>query len=157
VRQAVKGFTDADLKADPDSFPPVRRKKPPHHGKDEGEIPTRRGALRAAMLAPLRQLRPVRPLAKAHPESEVPAMDAKWYRLARYDSAIVSMPDGTSAALYKRDPELFLSMLARTVEIHQRLWLEWPHLAKVYRRRLQEITSPEAWEQTFKGLDEDRL
>ena len=32
-------------------------------------------------------------------------MDAKWYRLARFDSAVVSMPDGTSAALYQRDPE----------------------------------------------------
>jgi galactofuranosylgalactofuranosylrhamnosyl-N-acetylglucosaminyl-diphospho-decaprenol beta-1,5/1,6-galactofuranosyltransferase len=42
-------------------------------------------------------------------------MDAKWYRLARYDAAVVSMPDGTSAALYQRDPELFRDLLARTV------------------------------------------
>mgnify|MGYP000731184660 CR=1 FL=1 len=34
-------------------------------------------------------------------------MDAKWYRLASYDSAIVSMNDGTSAAFYQRDPEKF--------------------------------------------------
>ena len=45
-------------------------------------------------------------------------MDAKWYRLARYDSAIVSMNDGTSAALYQRDPAQFRELLQRTLEIH---------------------------------------
>ena len=38
-------------------------------------------------------------------------MDAKWYRLARYDSAVVSMHDGTSAALYQRDPEKFRDLM----------------------------------------------
>ena len=45
-------------------------------------------------------------MSEQYPEAEIAAMDAKWYRLARFDSAIVSMNDGTSAALYKRDPEL---------------------------------------------------
>jgi galactofuranosylgalactofuranosylrhamnosyl-N-acetylglucosaminyl-diphospho-decaprenol beta-1,5/1,6-galactofuranosyltransferase len=98
---------------------------------------------------PLRQLRPVRPLAKEHPEAEVPAMDAKWYRLARYDAAVVSMPDGTSAALYQRDPQLFRDLLTRTVDVHERLYREWPRLAELYRQRLPEITSPEAWDATF--------
>ncbi len=55
----------------------------------------------------------VRPRAQ-HPEAEIPAMDAKWYRIARYDSAVVSMPDGTSAALYQRDPEKFRDLMKRT-------------------------------------------
>ncbi len=77
------------------------------------------------------------------------AMDAKWYRLARYDSAVVSMPDGTSAALYKRDPATYRELLRRTMDIHQRLYREWPELARTYREALGDVTSPEQWEKTF--------
>jgi galactofuranosylgalactofuranosylrhamnosyl-N-acetylglucosaminyl-diphospho-decaprenol beta-1,5/1,6-galactofuranosyltransferase len=149
VREMAKQFTDARLQADPDAFPPVRRQKPPRRGRDEAEIPGRLATLVSAGLAPLRQMRKVRELSRRHPEAEVAAMDAKWYRLARYDSAIVSMPDGTSAALYQRDPERFRDLLARTIEIHERLYREWPRLAEHYRGKLAEITSPEAWDQTL--------
>jgi galactofuranosylgalactofuranosylrhamnosyl-N-acetylglucosaminyl-diphospho-decaprenol beta-1,5/1,6-galactofuranosyltransferase len=149
VRAIAKEFSDAQLKADPDAFPPVRRKRPPRKGRDGTEIPGRLAQLVTAGMAPLRQLRPVREFSRRYPEAEVPAMDAKWYRLARYDSAIVSMPDGTSAALYQRDPDRFRSLLARTVEIHERFYREWPRLAELYRDKLGEITSPEAWDKTF--------
>ncbi|MBD8868721.1 glycosyltransferase [Nocardioides donggukensis] len=149
IRAFAKEFTDARLEADPDAFPPVRRKKPPRKGRDGTEIPGRLSQLVTAGLAPLRQLKPTRDLAKEYPEAEVVAMDAKWYRLARYDSAVVSMPDGTSAALYRRDPERYRDLLKRTVEIHQRLHREWPRLAAEYRDSLSEITAPEAWEATF--------
>jgi galactofuranosylgalactofuranosylrhamnosyl-N-acetylglucosaminyl-diphospho-decaprenol beta-1,5/1,6-galactofuranosyltransferase len=66
------------------------------------------------------------------------------------------MPDGTSAALYRRDPERFRDQLARTVEIHQELLREWPRLAELYRARLADITSPEAWKATFDGVEPDR-
>jgi galactofuranosylgalactofuranosylrhamnosyl-N-acetylglucosaminyl-diphospho-decaprenol beta-1,5/1,6-galactofuranosyltransferase len=151
IRAVAKQFSDAQLQADPDAFPPVRRKKPPRKGRDDAVLPGRFGMLLTAGLAPLRQLRPVRPLAKKYPESEVQAMDAKWFRLARYDAAVVSMPDGTSAALYQRDPERYRDLLKRTVDIHQRLLREWPRLAEQYRGALGEITAPDTWEQTFKA------
>jgi galactofuranosylgalactofuranosylrhamnosyl-N-acetylglucosaminyl-diphospho-decaprenol beta-1,5/1,6-galactofuranosyltransferase len=31
------------------------------------------------------------------------------------------MPDGTSAAFYRREPEQFRDLLRRTIEIHERL------------------------------------
>ena len=98
---------------------------------------------------PLRQLKSIRPTSRQHPEAEIPAMDAKWYRIARYDSAVVSMPDGSSAALYERDPEKFRDLMKRTAEIHARFQREWPRLAAEYRAALGDITSPEAWEKTF--------
>jgi galactofuranosylgalactofuranosylrhamnosyl-N-acetylglucosaminyl-diphospho-decaprenol beta-1,5/1,6-galactofuranosyltransferase len=113
------------------------------------------GALVTAGLAPLRQLKPVRPLATKHPEAEVQAMDAKWFRLARYDAAVVSMPDGTSAALYQRDPARYRELLRRTVDIHQRFLREWPRLAQQYRDALGDITSPASWEGTFKSTEDD--
>ena len=36
-----------------------------------------------------------------------------------------------------------------TVEIHQRMYREWPELAQRYRDALPEITSPEQWRKTF--------
>jgi galactofuranosylgalactofuranosylrhamnosyl-N-acetylglucosaminyl-diphospho-decaprenol beta-1,5/1,6-galactofuranosyltransferase len=156
IRAAAKAYTDARLQADPDAFPPVRRKKPPRKGRDETAIPGRLGMLFAAGMAPLKQLRPVRALAKQFPETEIAAMDAKWYHLTRFDAAVVSMPDGTSAALYQRDPELFRDLLARTVEVHQRMLREWPALAARYREALPAITSPEAWERTFSDPPQTR-
>jgi len=144
-----KQFTDAQLQADPDTFPAVRRHKPPRKGKDDSGVPSRTSLLIRAATMPLRQLKAVRPTAKSHPEAEIPAMDAKWYRIARYDSAVVSMPDGNSAALYERDPEKFRDLMKRTLEIHSRFQREWPRLAAEYRAALGDITSPAAWEKTF--------
>jgi galactofuranosylgalactofuranosylrhamnosyl-N-acetylglucosaminyl-diphospho-decaprenol beta-1,5/1,6-galactofuranosyltransferase len=146
-----KQFTDAQLHADPDSFPPVRRTKPPRKGKGAGvDIPGRLSQLVTAGLAPIRQLRPVREMSKEFPEAELSAMDAKWYRLAGYDSAVVSMNDGASAALYRRDPEHYRELLRKTIAIHAQLHREWPRLAAEYREALADITSPEAWEETFR-------
>ncbi|MBI2245256.1 MAG: glycosyltransferase, partial [Nocardioides sp.] len=145
-----KEFTDAQLEADPDAFPPIRRKKPPRKGRDGSEIPGRLSQLVSAGLQPLRQLKPPRELAREHPEAEIRAMDAKWYRLASYDSAIVSMNDGASAAFYRRDPQLFRELMVKTIGIHERLKREWPRLAEEYRAKLGDITSPEAWEETFR-------
>jgi galactofuranosylgalactofuranosylrhamnosyl-N-acetylglucosaminyl-diphospho-decaprenol beta-1,5/1,6-galactofuranosyltransferase len=150
-----KQFTDAQLHADPDSFPPIRRTKPARKGKGAGvDIPGRLSQLVTAGLAPIRQLRPVRELAKEYPEAELSAMDAKWYRLAGYDSAIVSMNDGASAALYRRDPDHYRELLRKTIAIHAQLHREWPRLAAEYRAALSDITSPEAWEETFRPWTE---
>ena len=155
VNALRKQFPDAQLDADPDAFPPVRRKKPPRRGKDPAEIPGRLSQLVSAGLQPLRQLKPPRELSREYPESEVRAMDAKWYRLGVLDSAIVSMNDGASAAFYRRDPERFRDLLRRTLEIHERLRREWPRLSTLYREQLGDITSPEAWEKTFASSVEE--
>lgn len=144
-----KQFTDAQLHVDPDDFAPVRRTKPPRKGRDIVEVPGRLAQLITAGLAPIRHLKGPRELSRSHPEVEVRAMDAKWWRLASYDSAVVSMNDGTSAALYQRDPELYRRQLKQTLEIHERLRREWPRLAADYRAKLADVTSPEAWDRTF--------
>jgi galactofuranosylgalactofuranosylrhamnosyl-N-acetylglucosaminyl-diphospho-decaprenol beta-1,5/1,6-galactofuranosyltransferase len=150
VNALAKQFSDMQLKNDRDDLPPVRREKPPKRGRDSSEIPSRISQLVTAGLAPIRQLRPVRKLSREFPEADLSAMDAQWYRLASYDSAVVSMNDGTSAALYRRDPEYFREMLAKTLEIHSRFRREWPRLAAEYRAALSDITSPEAWDETFR-------
>ena len=118
-------------------------------GREDIEIPGRLSTLVAAGLAPLRQLKPVREMSREYPEAELPAMDSSWFNLVKYDSAVVSMNDGSSVALYQRDPALYRDLLKRTLEIHRRFHREWPQLAQQYRDALGEITSPEAWDTTF--------
>ncbi|QZY30008.1 glycosyltransferase [Nocardioides coralli] len=159
IKELVKGYDDATLVADPAEFPEVKRHKLPRKGKEASPVISGKQATLQALLQPLRQLRRPRDLAQVHPESEIMAQDAKWHKIARYDSAIVSMPDGTSAAFYRRDRERFLDGLRRTVAIHRRLATEWDELAARYRAALPQITSPEAWEETFRpwldgGVDE---
>ena len=154
VNATRKQFTDARLEVDPDAFAPVKRTKPPKKGRDGTEVPTGRQLRFNALTQPLRQMRRPRPLSRTNPEVEIRATDAKWYRLGRFDSAVVSMNDGNSAALYQRDPAQFRDLLARTVSIHEKLRREWPRLAEEYRAALPEITSPEAWEETFRPWTE---
>ena len=155
VRELRKRFSDAQLEPDPNVFPPPRRAKPRKKDMDS-EIPGRASQLVSAVKGSVRQFLGTRPLSREYPESVVPAMDARWFRLATLDSAVVSMPDGTSAALYRRDPELFRDLLRRTIEIHERLYREWPRLSHLYREQLGEVTSPQRWEKTFAASTEER-
>jgi galactofuranosylgalactofuranosylrhamnosyl-N-acetylglucosaminyl-diphospho-decaprenol beta-1,5/1,6-galactofuranosyltransferase len=149
VKELVKGYDDASLESDPSAFPLVKRHKLPRHGKEASPVISGRQATLQALLQPLRQLRKPRDLAQTHPEAEVMAQDAKWHKIARYDSAVVSMPDGTAAAFYRRDRETFFELLKRTLAIHRRLAFEWDDLAEQYRTALPQITSPDEWEKTF--------
>jgi galactofuranosylgalactofuranosylrhamnosyl-N-acetylglucosaminyl-diphospho-decaprenol beta-1,5/1,6-galactofuranosyltransferase len=144
-----KQWPDAVIETDRDAFPVIRRTRPPRRGKDDTEVPRKLSLLVTAAMSPVRQLTAIRPMAEKFPEGEVAGMDAKWYRLAEYDSAVVSMPDGTGAALYQRDPRHFRDLLKRTIDIHRRLNKEWPELSARYREALGSITSPEEWEKTF--------
>ncbi|WP_240755608.1 glycosyltransferase [Nocardioides iriomotensis] len=156
LRALRQQYDDARTQAQPDYFPSVERKKPPKRGQDPTLPKNRFGQLVSAATSAVRQARPVRELAQRHPEARLAAMDAKWWMIAQFDSVVVSMPDGTSSAWYKRDQDEFKSLLARTIEIHQRLHREWPQLAQRYRDSLADITSPEAWAKTFEANAAER-
>ncbi len=144
-------YRDAQTAADPDAFPPVRRLKPPKRGADPTAPKGQIGQLMAAATSALRQVRPKRDLAEHFPEARLAAMDAKWWMMAQFDSVVVSMPDGASSAWHHRDREEFAALLRKTVAIHERLYREWPSLARRYQESLPEITSPERWRKTFEA------
>jgi galactofuranosylgalactofuranosylrhamnosyl-N-acetylglucosaminyl-diphospho-decaprenol beta-1,5/1,6-galactofuranosyltransferase len=79
-------------------------------------------------------------------------MDATWYRLASYDSAVVSMKDGTSAA--STAATRALRPAAKDARDPRTLPHEWPRLAAEYRAALGDITSPEAWDETLRPWTE---
>jgi galactofuranosylgalactofuranosylrhamnosyl-N-acetylglucosaminyl-diphospho-decaprenol beta-1,5/1,6-galactofuranosyltransferase len=151
LRELRSRYPDAQTEADPDAFPPVKRKKPPKKGQDPTEPKGRLGQLLTAATSAVRQNVPIRDLAKRFPEARLAALDAKWWMIAQFDSVVVSMPDGTSAAWYHRDKQEFQDLLRRTVEIHQRLLREWPELSRRYREALPDIVSPEQWRKTFEA------
>jgi galactofuranosylgalactofuranosylrhamnosyl-N-acetylglucosaminyl-diphospho-decaprenol beta-1,5/1,6-galactofuranosyltransferase len=149
LKEVRSRFPDARAESDPDAFPQARRQKPPKKGQDPTAPKGRVGVLTAAATNAVRQLLPKRELSDRFPEARLAAMDAKWWMIAQFDSVVVSMPDGTSAAWHHRDREEFRDLLKRTIEIHQRMYREWPRLARLYRDALPEITSTETWRATF--------
>jgi galactofuranosylgalactofuranosylrhamnosyl-N-acetylglucosaminyl-diphospho-decaprenol beta-1,5/1,6-galactofuranosyltransferase len=150
VRAIRAGYADAQAKPHSDSFPQVRLSKPPKRGgRDEGVKEGTLSQLKLAAIGGIRQFRPVRELARKHPEARLSAADARWYALAARDSAIVSTTDGAGSAWYRRDPREFRRLLRRTIAVHQELAREWPRVAKAYRRALEDVTSPSSWEKTF--------
>jgi galactofuranosylgalactofuranosylrhamnosyl-N-acetylglucosaminyl-diphospho-decaprenol beta-1,5/1,6-galactofuranosyltransferase len=151
IRALRQQFEDARTVADPDAFPPVKREKPPRRGKEPTQPKGQLGQIITAGLSAVRQFRPPRPLSKRHPEARLAAMDARWWMLSQFDSAVVSTPDGTMSSWHHRDPARFADMMKRTVEIHQRLLREWPTLSRRYKDALPEITSEQRWEKTFEG------
>ncbi|GLZ07418.1 glycosyl transferase [Actinomadura sp. NBRC 104412] len=150
LHQVRAGFTDARQRSDIEEFPQVRRRRPPRKGI-EGTAPPagRTDTVRKALVAGLKQLRPVDDFALKHPQTIVPHATQRWWVLSRFDSALVSSADGTKTSWYRRDPKAFRELMRRNSALHARLYMEWNRLARDYRRALPEITAPERWAKTF--------
>ena len=144
-----KRYDDARLQPDLDQFPSPRRRKPPRKGKQPTAPRNKLGRMKVMALGGVRQVLPVRDLAKKYPEANIPHVDLKWWLLTQFDSALVSTADGTAASWYRRHPELFRSLMARSVTLHVRLAKEWPRLVEQYKEALPELASPQAWHSTF--------
>jgi galactofuranosylgalactofuranosylrhamnosyl-N-acetylglucosaminyl-diphospho-decaprenol beta-1,5/1,6-galactofuranosyltransferase len=152
IRARRADFDDARITKEVAAFPQVKRVKPPKRGKKPSSPKSIFAALATAASAGVRQVQSVRPGALEHPEALVPAMDARWWRLSQLDSAIVSSADGTGASWYKRHPEHFRNMMARSIKLHQQLLQDWEKLSEEYSRSLPEFTSQQAWRETFDAV-----
>ena len=120
-------------------------------------MPGRAQVLASVLVGSLRQFQTPSGRSRAGtPRQRSRRWTPRWYRLAMMDSAVVSMPDGTSAALLPARARALPDLLERTVEIHERLYREWPQLSRAYRDQLGEITSPERWEKTFAASTDDQ-
>jgi galactofuranosylgalactofuranosylrhamnosyl-N-acetylglucosaminyl-diphospho-decaprenol beta-1,5/1,6-galactofuranosyltransferase len=149
LRELRQQYPDSQMKPELDEFPAPRRKKPPRKGKSPTAPRGRLGRVKTLAVGAVRQVTPVRDLARKHPEANVPHIDVRWWLLSQFDSALVSAADGTSAAWYQRDPAKFRDLLRRSVTIHARLWREWPQLCEDYQKALPELVSSDMWRKTF--------
>jgi galactofuranosylgalactofuranosylrhamnosyl-N-acetylglucosaminyl-diphospho-decaprenol beta-1,5/1,6-galactofuranosyltransferase len=155
VRELRKHYPDAQHVKTMDEFPQVHDKRLPSKRSGWNQPPTGRfGLYNRAAKALLRNLLPVDPDAKLHPQAVVPHVDQAWWLLAGYDSALVSSADGTATAWYVRDRRRFVTTFTRAVRLHTELYRRWPELRRVYRDALPDLVSPEQWRGTFTGKPE---
>jgi galactofuranosylgalactofuranosylrhamnosyl-N-acetylglucosaminyl-diphospho-decaprenol beta-1,5/1,6-galactofuranosyltransferase len=95
------------------------------------------------------------PESAERPQGYLAHRDNRWYRVAHYDSVVVSNAEGTGASWYQRDPQKLKSMLAATTRLHSQLFREWDKLAQQYRSAVSDISSFDAWEKTFEANTKD--
>jgi galactofuranosylgalactofuranosylrhamnosyl-N-acetylglucosaminyl-diphospho-decaprenol beta-1,5/1,6-galactofuranosyltransferase len=149
LRAFRRGFDDARFAGDLQGYPPVRGRKPPRRGQAPRPPKDKRAAAKlAARLLP-RQLKPMSEHAQKFPQAALPHADQQWWRLAQYDSVLVSAADGSSAAWYRRDPQRFRSLMRRNTVLHARLYREWNTLRETYRAAVPELSSTAEWRKTF--------
>nr|WP_256478112.1 glycosyltransferase [Corynebacterium stercoris] len=93
-----------------------------------------------------------KPEDRAHweaPQLNLTADEARWFTLARVDSATVSTAGGTGVAFRKRDKALADDLLEQTKTLYDEIKKRWPELRETYRAAMPELTSHENWGKIF--------
>ncbi|HSN37595.1 MAG TPA: glycosyltransferase [Arthrobacter sp.] len=148
-------FTDAQLKENVDDFPAPKLGRGPMGGALIG-MPRKKDLVPWGIKTVSRQLVKAPSAESAErPQGFLAHRDNRWFRLAHYDSVVVSNAEGTGASWYRRDPKKLKSMLAEATRLHLRLFREWDNLAEQYRAAVPEVTSIAAWKKTFDADTKD--
>ena len=157
IREMMSGHSDAVFRPDPEDFPAPKMDKPPRRGHGPSE-PSRITLLPWAAKTVVRQLAsPVKGATADRPQTTIAHQDNRWWRMAQYDSAVVSNAEGTGASWYRRDPKQLRKMLAESARLHAALLKEWPALSKKYKSALHDLTSIESWRKTFEQHTQNEI
>ena len=159
IRETRSGYDDARVAKDPDAFPAPGGTKLNHRKTPNPRVRDVASFARFAASAGrglIRQLQAVDASSRERPQAYVSADNAGWATLIRYDSAVVSLRDGSGAAWYKRQPVEFRRQFGRTAALHRRLHAEWPSLVRQYRDALPDLVGQEAWKATFARTGADQ-
>lgn len=142
-------YSDARMHEDVDSFPAPALGMGLSTATNPG-MPAKKDMVKWGLKTVARQLlrEPGRESLE-RPQAYLAHLDNRWFRIAHYDSVIVSNAEGTAASWYKRSPTKLKTMLKRAGLQHARLYWNWDSLAKTYRAALPGLVSMEAWRRTF--------
>ncbi|AXJ11455.1 glycosyltransferase [Arthrobacter sp. PM3] len=155
INAAKADYPDAQLKEDVDDFPAPKIGRGPMGGTAMG-LPSKKQLIPWGIKTVARQLiKAPGPESAERPQGYLAHRDNRWYRVAHYDSVVVSNAEGTGASWYQRDPKKLKSMLTEATMLHAKLFREWDSLAEQYRRAVTEISSIDAWKKTFEAHSED--
>ncbi|WP_258066965.1 glycosyltransferase [Arthrobacter sp. GMC3] len=142
-------YSDAQLMENVDDFPAPKLGRGPMGGVAVG-LPRKKDLVSWGLKTVARQLvRTPDASAAEYPQGVLAHRDSRWFRLAHYDSVVVTNAEGTGVSWYRRDPKLLKSMLAESARLHLKLSREWDDLATRYRASVADITSMETWKKTF--------
>ncbi|WP_427018634.1 glycosyltransferase [Pseudarthrobacter sp. P1] len=148
-------YADAQLKENVDDFPAPKIGRGPMGGVAVG-MPHKKDLVSWGLKTVARQLvKAPDPSAAERPQGVLAHRDSRWFRLAHFDSVVVTNAEGTGMSWYRRDPKLLRSMLAESARLHLRLVREWDELGERYRSAVAEITSMDAWKKTFEQHSPD--
>lgn len=148
-------YPDAQLKEDVDDFPAPKIGRGPMGGTVVG-LPSKHQLIPWGIKTVARQLiKAPGPESAERPQGYLAHRDNRWYRVAHYDSVVVSNAEGTGASWYQRDPKKLKAMLTETTRLHLQLFREWDKLAQQYRSAVAEISSFDAWKKTFEANSKD--
>ncbi|MCU1515405.1 MAG: glycosyltransferase family 2 protein [Pseudarthrobacter sp.] len=149
-------YPDAQLKDDVDDFPAPKLGRGPMGGTVVG-MPSKKELIPWGIKTVARQLiKAPGPDSAERPQGYLAHRDNRWFRVAHYDSVLVSNAEGTGASWYQRDPKKLRSMLTEATRLHVQLFREWDRLAEQYRSAVAEVSSMEAWKKTFDAASKDR-
>lgn len=157
MRAIASEHPDAQWKTSPADYPTPKMEKPPKRGQQPKAPAIYALPLWTASTIVKQLFVPPKPLSREHPEAHVAHVDNKWWRMARYDSAIVTNAEGTAMAWYQRDPKKLWTLLPRSLALHAELGRRWKSLANRYREALPDITSMDAWGETFARHTESEI
>jgi galactofuranosylgalactofuranosylrhamnosyl-N-acetylglucosaminyl-diphospho-decaprenol beta-1,5/1,6-galactofuranosyltransferase len=101
--------------------------------------------------------RPVDPAHREAPQLNLPFQDARWFLLARLDSATVGTADGRGVTFRQRDPKLFRQLFRQSVGLLRRMSREFPELQQRYREAAPELTSLDRWDAAFESWGYERF
>jgi galactofuranosylgalactofuranosylrhamnosyl-N-acetylglucosaminyl-diphospho-decaprenol beta-1,5/1,6-galactofuranosyltransferase len=144
VRQERQGFDDTTLIADVDELPaPAREFTIP--GTPTTSKAIKKSGLKAIVKALTSRGSGVKDV---RPDVAVPADQAIWRSFVGVNSALVTSPDGSTAAWCKRDSTLFRRQLREGLRMSRTLLKHWDQLSREYREA--DIASVDAWGKVFK-------
>ena len=83
------------------------------------------------------------------PQLNLTAEEARWYTLARVDSATVSTAGGTGVAFRKRDKALADKLVEEQKQLRADIKQRWPELKRIYRDAREDLTSHDNWGKVF--------
>lgn len=91
------------------------------------------------------------PRGEAH-LSRVAPTDVGWWTFAHTDTAFVALPGEAEGVRFQRSTRETRRALRRMIGLYARLWWRWPSLSRTYRAAAPQLSSPEAWVESF-GVD----
>jgi galactofuranosylgalactofuranosylrhamnosyl-N-acetylglucosaminyl-diphospho-decaprenol beta-1,5/1,6-galactofuranosyltransferase len=95
---------------------------------------------------------PVDPSTAEVPQLNLSYQDARWFLLARLDSATVGTADGRGVTFRRRDPKAFRRLLGGSLQLLRRMQKEFPQLQEQYRAAAAtDLTSAERWGEAFES------
>lgn len=148
-------YPDAQLKEDVDDFPAPKIGRGPMGGTVVG-LPSKKQLIPWGIKTVARQLiKAPEPESAERPQGYLAHRDNRWYRVAHYDSVVVSNAEGTGASWYQRDPKKLKSMLTEAAVLHAKLFRDWDKLVQQYRSAVAEISSFDSWKKTFEANSKD--